>query len=139
VPRARLVGAVDAVAVKLAGPHLGQVAVPDLVGEFGQFDPLDLACPRLSNRQSSTFVAWAENSAKFVPDPSHCAPRRTSEPASSRREVWTAGAAMASMSVLRREEERRERWQGERGRGGLAVHPFACATTRPPFPAPEPP
>ena len=42
VPRVRLVGAVDAVAVDGAGPDLGQVAVPDLVGVFGQLDALDL-------------------------------------------------------------------------------------------------
>ena len=34
----RVVGAVDAVAVELAGTHVGQIAVPDLVGVFGQRD-----------------------------------------------------------------------------------------------------
>ncbi len=43
VPVRRIVGPVHAVAVELARPDLGQVAVPDLVGEFGQRDPLGLA------------------------------------------------------------------------------------------------
>src|SRR4051812_577217 len=40
--------------------------------------------PWLSNRQSSTFVALAENSAKLVPRPSHVAPRGCGVPAESR-------------------------------------------------------
>ncbi len=43
VPGGGLVGAVDAEAVDRAGAGVGQVAVPDLVRVFGQFDPLDLA------------------------------------------------------------------------------------------------
>ena len=42
VPRVRLVGPVDAVAIEGAGPDLGQVPVEDLVGVFGQLDPRDL-------------------------------------------------------------------------------------------------
>ncbi len=37
---ARLVGAVHAVAIDGAGTGVGQVAVPHLVGELGQFDAL---------------------------------------------------------------------------------------------------
>src|SRR6202161_438769 len=33
-----------------------------------------------SNRQTSTFVALAENSAKLTPSPSQCAPRSRGEP-----------------------------------------------------------
>src|SRR5438105_3319036 len=40
--------------------------------------------PWLSNRQSSTFCALAENSAKFVPRPSQLAPRGWGRPAESR-------------------------------------------------------
>src|SRR5918911_2871992 len=40
--------------------------------------------PWLSNRQSSTFVAFAENSAKFVPRPSQVAPNGCGDPAESR-------------------------------------------------------
>ena len=43
MPRLRVVGPVDAVAVELAGPRVRQVAVPDLVGVLGQHDPLELA------------------------------------------------------------------------------------------------
>ena len=38
-----LVGAVHAIAVDRARPRIGQVAVPDLVGVFGQCDALELA------------------------------------------------------------------------------------------------
>src|ERR1700740_1637741 len=37
--------------------------------------------PSRSNRQSSTLVAFAEKSAKFVPRPSHVAPSGCGEPA----------------------------------------------------------
>src|SRR6188508_2429181 len=40
--------------------------------------------PWLSNRQSSTFVALAENNAKLVPRPSHVAPSGCGVPAESR-------------------------------------------------------
>jgi hypothetical protein len=40
---ARLVGAMDAVAVEQPGHGLGQIAVPHLVGVFGQRDAVDLA------------------------------------------------------------------------------------------------
>src|SRR5215470_11875031 len=40
--------------------------------------------PWLSNRQSSTLLALAENSAKFVPRPSQVAPSGCGEPAESR-------------------------------------------------------
>ena len=40
--------------------------------------------PWLSNRQSSTFCALAENSAKLVPRPSQLAPRREDVPADNR-------------------------------------------------------
>src|SRR5712675_2259354 len=40
--------------------------------------------PWRSNRQSSTFSALAENSAKFVPRPSHVAPSGCGAPAESR-------------------------------------------------------
>src|SRR5690606_28756730 len=43
VAGARLVGAVDAVAVERAGPNVGQVAVPDLVGMLRQRHAVGLA------------------------------------------------------------------------------------------------
>ena len=72
----RLVRAVDAVAVELAGQHVGQVGVPDLVGLLGQRDPLRLLRSRRreSNRQSSTLVAFSEKRAKLTPAPSQVAP-----------------------------------------------------------------
>src|SRR2546423_1697329 len=41
--------------------------------------------PCRSNRQSSTFSALAENSAKFVPRPSHVAPKGCGRPGASRK------------------------------------------------------
>src|SRR6188472_3553480 len=41
--------------------------------------------PLLSNRQSATFSALAENRAKFVPRPSQVAPSGCGEPAAIRR------------------------------------------------------
>src|SRR4051812_35642285 len=38
-----LVGAVDAVAVELPGRDVVEIAVPDILGSFRQFDPLELA------------------------------------------------------------------------------------------------
>jgi hypothetical protein len=43
VPAFGRIGAVDAVTVELAGPDVGEVDVPDLVGVLGQRDALDLA------------------------------------------------------------------------------------------------
>jgi len=49
--------------------------------------------PQLSNRQSSTFVAWAENSEKLVPRPSQLAPRGCGKP-SLIREFSNAGTIL---------------------------------------------
>src|SRR3954471_11232873 len=57
--------------------------------------------PFWSNRQSSTFWAWAENSAKLVPRPSWVAPRRDGEPSESR------------MSALRHQEDGGQRRNDE--------------------------
>jgi hypothetical protein len=43
MPGLRLVGAVDAIAVILAGSDVGDIAVPDLVGIFRQLDAQQLA------------------------------------------------------------------------------------------------
>src|SRR6185437_1306804 len=50
-------------------------------------------CPLLSNRHSSTLVAWAENSEKLTPIPSQVAPRGSGDP-SLRRETLSAGGMM---------------------------------------------
>src|SRR5215467_11299511 len=80
--------------------------------------------PWLSNRQSSTRSALAENSAKFVPRPSQVAPSGCGAPAESR------------MLALRDEEDRSKRWnyKAERGnfcplqrRDGTAVPHIAAA------------
>ena len=46
VPRVRLVGAMDAVAIEGAWPDLGQVPVEDLISVFGQFEARDLLVAR---------------------------------------------------------------------------------------------
>ena len=43
VPGLRIVGAVHAIAVELAGLRVGQIAVPDILGALRQRDALDLA------------------------------------------------------------------------------------------------
>ncbi len=43
VPIGRVVGAMDAIAIKLVGAPVGQIDVPDLVGIFGKLDPRFLA------------------------------------------------------------------------------------------------
>src|SRR5437899_9506513 len=58
--------------------------------------------PCASNRQSSTFSAFAENSAKLVPRPSQLAPRRDGVPAVRRIQ-----------SALGYEEDRSQRRNGE--------------------------
>src|SRR4051794_16418092 len=65
--------------------------------------------PAESNRQSSTFWAWAENSAKLVPRPSWVAPRRDGVPPESR------------MSALRSQEDGRERRNDEAELGSGAT------------------
>src|SRR5437762_10076367 len=58
--------------------------------------------PWLSNMQSSTFSAFAENSAKLVPRPSQLAPRRDGVPAVRRIQ-----------SAFGYEEDRSQRRNGE--------------------------
>src|ERR671938_1970720 len=58
--------------------------------------------PCASNRQSSTFSACAENSAKLVPRPSQIAPRRDGDPAERRIQ-----------SAFGYEEDRSQRRNGE--------------------------
>src|SRR6185312_11587311 len=65
--------------------------------------------PLLSNRQSSTFSALAENSAKFVPRPSQVAPSGCGEPAAMRR------------SDFRNEIEGSKRWKDK-----VKLRAFGC-------------
>ena len=44
--RLRLVGPVDAIAIEVPGPNLGQIAVENLVGILRQLDPVDLPVRR---------------------------------------------------------------------------------------------
>ena len=50
-------GAVHAVAVELAGPQSGHVAVPDLVGVLGERDPRRLVSAR-NRRKGTAPRAW---------------------------------------------------------------------------------
>ena len=71
-------GAVDAVAVPLAGADARQVAVPVEGRALGDRDPrLDVGS---SKRHSSTRWAFSENSEKFVPWPSHTGPSGNGRP-----------------------------------------------------------
>ena len=69
----RLPGTVDPVPVRLTGAHVGEVGVPDVAVDLGQFDPLLVAIGRRHpppNRHSSTPSATLEKSEKLVPEPS---------------------------------------------------------------------
>ena len=57
VPRLGRVGAVRAQAVELARPQVGEVAVPDLVGELGQRDAVGLA-PALGVEEAELDPGW---------------------------------------------------------------------------------
>ena len=117
-PCGRVVGAVHPVAVELAGPDVGQIAVPDLVGVFGQRRSASVSRrPWASNRHSSTLVALAENSAKLTPAPSQVAPSGCGDPGSTRSFVM--GLRRAPTRHARR--RRGERRQGQRQRGRPAV------------------
>ena len=74
VARLGFVRSVHSIAIELTRPHVGQIAMPDLVRVFRQSDPRDFRLSTPSDKQSSTLSAWAENNAKFVPEPSHVAP-----------------------------------------------------------------
>ena len=74
VPVLGVVGAVHPVAVALAGLDARQVGVPDERVVLAAARP-GSPCPSSSIRQSSTFSATSENSAKLAPAPSYVAPR----------------------------------------------------------------
>src|SRR5260370_40509682 len=74
--------------------------------------------PWLSNRQSSTFCALAENSAKLVPRPSQLAPMREDVPADNRifsflsfpvLEIWRPEAPDADVDLGPRRDHGRGR------------------------------
>ena len=92
----RLIRTVDAVAVDRSGPRRREIAVPDFIGIFGKLDPLEFGFTVSSNRQSSTFVACAENSAKLTPEPSHVAPRGNGLPSVTRERRRLAAARVNS-------------------------------------------
>ena len=75
----RLIGAVDAVAVGLAGADAFDPAVKHLIGIFGQ-SIRSVSVSPASNRHTSTFVACAENREKLTPLPSQVAPRGRGSP-----------------------------------------------------------
>src|SRR3954452_8144422 len=66
--------------------------------------------PSRSNRHSSTFIALAENSAKFVPRPSQVAPSGNGDPA----EMWPLD--------LRNEKEGGKRWDNNMQLRAVAGH-----------------
>src|SRR5687768_957567 len=65
-----------------------------------------------SNRQSSTFSAWAEKRAKLTPPPSQVAPRGWGRPGSRRTKAMDVEGLLPGML----ENCRGERWQGQRDR-----------------------
>src|SRR6187397_3404009 len=75
--------------------------------------------PWLSNRQSSTFVALAENSAKLVPRPSHVAPSGCGEPAET------------CPLDLRNEKDGSKGWDNKAELRGVACHNSRYGTSVP--------
>ena len=70
----RVVGSVDPVAVKLAGPRLGQIAVPDLVGVFGQHDARLLVLPAAIEQAQLDLLGMGREQREIDPLPSQVAP-----------------------------------------------------------------
>jgi hypothetical protein len=70
-----LVGAIYPIAIPGRRLHPRQITMPDLVRVLGELIRSTSSLPSLSKRQTSTFVAFSEKMAKFVPLPSHVAPR----------------------------------------------------------------
>ena len=133
----RVVGAVHAVAVELARPHVRQIAVPDLVGDIpaarcGRVSRL----PFGSNRQSSTFSALAEKSAKLTPPPSQVAPSGWGRPGSTRRLAMDADELLSGVLEDRswRAAARSATSEAER-----PCHGDGSAQTAPALPTFEPP
>src|SRR5690348_15725481 len=84
--------------------------------------------PSRSKRHNSTFVALAENSAKFVPRPSHVAPRGCGDPAA----IWP-------LRVFKNEKDGSKGWDNNaklrsvtrnNGRDGPGVPYIASAIDR---------
>ena len=72
------------IAVDRARPRIRQIAVPDLVGVFRQFYPLEFRAPGIVEQAELDLVALAENSEKLTPRPSQVAPRGLGEPSLTR-------------------------------------------------------
>src|SRR5690606_5141182 len=90
--------------------------------------------PSESNRHSSTFDAWAENTAKFTPEPSNVAPSGQGLPASSE---GTRKTLLVIASLLQpdcgREHEGCERRQHEADAARLAMRTRVGRLYRPPI------
>src|SRR5580704_322190 len=74
--------------------------------------------PERSNRHNSTFSAWAENSAKLTPLPSHVAPSGKGLPG----HTWVGDAMRALFRSVRRQDQGAERRQLKAQRVRVAVH-----------------
>ena len=85
----RLVRSVDAVAVELPGPDVGQVDVPDHVGVLGQIDALGLFLVVRPSRTGTARPSWRSRcrDAKLTPRPSQVAPSGYGRPGQIRIEV----------------------------------------------------
>ena len=94
----RLPGAIDPIAIALAGTDAREIAMPD-VGRTSRSGTHCSFCPASSNRQSSTRVACWLKSEKFVPMPSHVAPSGNRDPGRTRSPVATLSHAIASVIV----------------------------------------
>jgi hypothetical protein len=84
------------VAVDGARARVGQVAVPDFVGELRQLDAFELALALdVEEAQLDLGRALAENSAKLTPRPSQVAPNGNGNPSRTDERWMMAGASVS--------------------------------------------
>ena len=126
----RIVRSVDAIAVELPRPHVGQVAVPDLMGHLAQGHAMQLApAAVVEQAQLDLLRNGRRREAKLVPG---AVPGRAGRIGGSGQD----GAARRGMADLRRTGERRRARVGERGaqdrahRGHGRVRPVGCLASR---------
>ena len=113
----RRIGAMDAIAIELPRRDVVEIAVPDVLVALGQVRCRSSSRrPWTSNRQSSTFSALAENSAKLVP---------LSVPGCSK--AGRASRGQAHTSAFRYEKDRGQRRDGQAEFGDTAFERMHAA------------
>ena len=76
----RLVRSMHAITIGLARPRLRQIAMPDMLGAFGQGDTLQLVATAVVEQAQLDAFGVLRKSAKFTPCPSQVAPSGQARP-----------------------------------------------------------